>query len=310
VLGNLGSERVEFHLKIDLHSHSTCSDGKESVAEVFHQAKLAGVDVLALTDHDTTHGWAEAAAAARAEGIGFVPGIEVTTRAHVTSADGKLRKFGVHMLAYLPDPNNVELQQVLSDSVASREIRLRAIVEKISQDYDLEWSDVEMFIESGATYGRPAVADAMVHRGHFKNREEVFSRVWPNGQDRYYVPNRGVPDTIEAIKLIRRAGGVPIIAHPLSRGKGPKFFEPLPVAHFEEMIAAGLAGFEVHHRDVKFRARNWLKKLAKKHDLIYTGSSDYHGLTGKPNRLGENTTSPEMLERILAQATGTVAQLN
>jgi hypothetical protein len=95
----------------------------------------------------------------------------------------------------------------------------------------------------------------------------------------------------------------------MSRGKGPAEGQPMPRAHFEEMIAAGLAGFEVDHRDVKFRARNWLKKLAKKHDLIYTGSSDYHGLTGKPNRLGENTTSPEMFERILAQATGTKAQL-
>lgn len=296
-------------MKIDLHAHSNCSDGKESVEEVFRQAKLAGVDVLALTDHDTTHGWPLAAAAASAEGIGFVPGIEVTTRAHVYSPSGELHKFGVHMLAYLPDPNHEELQRVLSDSVTSRELRLRAIVEKIGADYDLDWSDVEMFLADGATFGRPAVADAMVHRGHFSNRDEVFAEVWPNGIDRYYVPNRGVPDTVESIRLIRRAGGVPIIAHPLSRGKGPEVGQAMPREHFEEMIAAGLAGFEVDHRDVPEHAQKWLREVAAEFDLIVTGSSDYHGLDGKQNRLGENTTTPEMLERIIAQASGTKAQL-
>ncbi len=297
-------------MKIDLHAHSNCSDGKESVEEVFRQAKLAGVDVLALTDHDTTHGWPLAAAAAKAEGIGFVPGIEVTTRAHVTSHEGKLRKFGVHMLAYLPDPNHEELQTVLRNSVESRELRLRQIVDKVGAVYDLTWDDVEPMIEAGATFGRPAVADALVKREHFKSRKHVFKALWgKNTKHDFYVPNRGVPDTIEAIKLIRLAGGVPIIAHPLSRGKGPKFGQPMPREHFEEMIAAGLAGFEVNHRDVSWRARRWLKNLAKEHDLIVTGSSDYHGLTGKPNRLGENTTSKEMLDRIIAQATGTRPQL-
>ena len=296
-------------MKIDLHAHSNCSDGKESVEEVFRQAKLAGVDVLALTDHDTTHGWPLAAAAASAEGIGFVPGIEVTTRAHVYSPSGELHKFGVHMLAYLPDPNHEELQQVLSDSVTSRELRLRAIVEKIGADYDLDWSDVEMFLADGATFGRPAVADAMVHRGHFSNRDEVFAEIWPNGVDRYYVPNRGVPDTVESIRLIRRAGGVPIIAHPLSRGKGPEVGQAMPREHFEEMIAAGLAGFEVDHRDVPEHAQKWLREMATEFDLIVTGSSDYHGLDGKQNRLGENTTSQEMFERIVAQATGTLIRI-
>jgi hypothetical protein len=213
------------------------------------------------------------------------------------------------MLAYLPDPNHEELQQVLSESVTSREVRLRAIVEKIGADYDLDWSDVEMFLADGATFGRPAVADAMVHRGHFNNRDAVFAEVWPNGVDRYYVPNRGVPDTVESIRLIRRAGGVPIIAHPLSRGKGPEVGQAMPREHFEEMIAAGLAGFEVDHRDVPAHAQKWLREMAAEFDLIVTGSSDYHGLTGKKNRLGENTTSKEMLDRIIAQATGTRPQL-
>lgn len=293
-------------MKIDLHSHSTCSDGRESVSTVFAEAKRAGVDVLALTDHDTTHGWAEATEAATREGIGFVPGIEVTTRAHVTNAAGELHKFGVHMLAYLPDPNHAALEFALEESVLSREKRLQAIVELIAEDYGIEWQDVLNVLEEGATYGRPAIADALIKKGKFQYRNEVFAEIWEQS-NKYYVPNRGVPDTIDAIKLIRDAGGVPIIAHPLARGKRPPPGQGFPIDHFEEMIAAGLAGFEVDHRDVEEDSRNWLRGLAKQHDLIITGSSDYHGIDGKPNRLGENTTSPEMLQRILDQGSGSAA---
>lgn len=285
---------------IDLHSHSTRSDGRESVRTVFEEAKKAGVDVLALTDHDTTAGWQEAAEAAAELGIRFIPGIEVTTRAHVTGRDGKPRKFGVHMLAYLPNPEHPELVKVLAESVQSREGRLKDITEKVAEKWHITWAEVEAQLSSGATKGRPALADALVAKGYFINRGEVFDQVFFQGSP-FYVPNRGVPDTIDAIKLIRRAGGVPVIAHPLGRGKGPKWYQPLPIAHFEEMIAAGLAGFEVYHRDVPARARRWLIRLAKKHDLVITGSSDYHGKEGKVNLLGENTTSEAMLERIVSQ---------
>ena len=288
---------------IDLHSHSNKSDGRESVREVFENAHRSGVDILALTDHDTTSGWHEAESIARELGIGFVPGIEVTTRANVLGLDGRRHRFGVHMLAYLPDPNDVALASALVTSVESRQGRLREIVAKIAVDYELTWDDVEAELVDGATMGRPAVADALVTRGHFTNRGEVFDQLFFQGSP-YYVPNTGVPETIEAIELIRGAGGVPIIAHPLSRGKGPAEGEPMPVAHFEEMIEAGLAGFEVMHRDVPRHSREWLLSMATKHDLIVTGSSDYHGETGKPNRLGENSTSPEMFARILAQASG------
>ncbi len=295
-------------MKIDLHSHSTCSDGKESVSTVFAEAKRAGVDVLALTDHDTTHGWAEAQVAAKNEGIGFVPGIEVTTRAHVKNPDGELHKFGVHMLAYLPDPNHEALKYVLEESVLSREKRLQSIVELIAEDYGIEWQDVLDELEDGATFGRPAIADALIKKGKFRYRNEVFAEIWEQS-NKYYVPNRGVPDTIDAIQLIRSAGGVPIIAHPLARGKRPPKGAGFPVAHFEEMIDAGLAGFEVDHRDVEEDSREWLRSMAAKHDLIVTGSSDYHGIDGKPNRLGENTTTQEMLQRILEQGTGAEALL-
>jgi predicted metal-dependent phosphoesterase TrpH len=293
---------------IDLHSHSQKSDGRESVREVFETAVRAGLSVLALTDHDTTAGWDEAYDLSAELGIGFVPGIEVTTRANVVGADGHRHRFGVHMLAYLPNPQDTALLGALTTSVESRFGRLREIVEKIAQDYSLDWQDVQAELADGATAGRPAVADALITRGHFTNRGEVFEKLFFQGSP-YYVPNTGVPETIEAIELIRGAGGVPVIAHPLARGKGPAEGEPMPTAHFEQMIEAGLAGFEVMHRDVPEHARAWLLSLAEKRDLIITGSSDYHGEHGKPNRLGENATSVAMLERILEQAKGAQAYL-
>lgn len=293
---------------IDMHVHSNNSDGRESVAEVFAAAAAAGVTTLALTDHDTTAGWAEARELARQHRIGFVPGIEVTTRARVVDADGEVRRFGVHMLAYLPNPNNVALAEALRVSVESREVRLREITERIAADYHLSWSDVLGQLTDGATPGRPAVADALIANGHFEQRGEVFDKLFFKGSP-YYVPNTGVPETIDAIRLIRAAGGVPVIAHPLSRGKRPESPSDFPRQHFLDMIESGLAGFEAHHRDVEPDVAQWLVALAKEFDLVITGSSDYHGADGKPNLLGEHTTTPEMLKRILDQGQGSVPEL-
>ncbi len=291
-------------MKIDLHAHSSWSDGDETVDVVFETAAAAGVDVLALTDHDNTIGWGEAEAAAKRLGMGFVPGIEVTTRAR-RNVD---HSFGVHMLAYLPDPNNEALMTAIGGSMASREVRLREIFDKVSRDFALDWSDVEGQLSESGSWGRPAVAAALVARGHFEHVNDVFKTVWGPGETRYYVPNEEVPEVFEAIQLIRNAGGVPIIAHPMARGKGPAEGEPMPLDHFKKMIEAGLAGFEVFHRDVPEHARKWLIELAKEHDLILTGSSDYHG-NRKENPIGENTTTLEMLERIVAQGSGTKALL-
>jgi 3',5'-nucleoside bisphosphate phosphatase len=279
-------------LRIDLHAHSTHSDGREDVRTIFASAQAAGVDVLALTDHDSTAGWVEAAEVATELGMGFVPGIEVTTM-----AQGKNKPFSVHMLAYLPDPNNAALQSVLRHTVVAREQRLRDITELVSPVWSITWDDVMAQLREGATMGRPAVADALVAAGHFANRGEVFEQVLFDGSE-FYVSNESAPDVLDAIELIRNAGGVPVIAHPLGRSDGN---HALPEAHFRAMIEAGLAGFEVYHRDVPQFARDWLLGLAEEFDLVVTGSSDYHGLNGKENRLGENLTEPEMLERIAAQ---------
>ncbi|CAB4638694.1 unannotated protein [freshwater metagenome] len=291
---------------IDLHTHSTRSDGLDTPSQLMENAAEAGLEVIALTDHDTVSGWDEARAKAKALGLGFVPGIEVTSVSDIERFGKKIR-ISVHLLAYLPDPEHNALEIVLGDTVATREARGRAIVEKLAEQIPITWEMVLDHLDKGATIGRPAIADTLVTMGLVHDRSAAFE-YYLSTDGPFYVSHSAV-STIDAIGLIRQAGGVPVIAHPL-KGVGPNTDpEDLPMDHFQEMIAAGLQGVEVYHRDVPEAARKWLLELAAKHDLVVTGSSDYHGVEGKPNQLGENTTSQEMLERILKLGTGTKASL-
>jgi 3',5'-nucleoside bisphosphate phosphatase len=293
-------------VKIDLHTHSTRSDGLDSPSQLIANAARAGIGIIALTDHDTVSGWDEARGKASEMGLGFVPGIEVTSVSDVERF-GKTIRISVHLLAYLPDPDHKALEIVLGDTVATREARGRAIVEKLAEQIPITWEMVMDHLDKGATIGRPAIADTLVTMGLVPDRSAAFD-YYLSTDGPFYVSHSTV-STIEAIGLIRAAGGVPVIAHPL-KGVGPDTDpEDLPMAHFEQMIAAGLQGVEVYHRDVPETARKWLLELAAKHDLVVTGSSDYHGVEGKPNQLGENTTSREMLDRILLLGTGTKASL-
>jgi predicted metal-dependent phosphoesterase TrpH len=293
-------------VKIDLHTHSTRSDGLDSPSDVITNAAKAGVGVIALTDHDTVSGWDEARGKASELGLGFVPGIEVTSVSDVERF-GKTIRISVHLLAYLPDPDHRALETVLGDTVATREARGRAMVEKLAEQIPITWDMVLDHLDAGATIGRPAIADTLVTMGLVPDRSAAFD-YYLSTDGPFYVSHSTV-STLEAIGLIRQAGGVPVIAHPL-KGVGPNTDpEDLPIAHFEQMIASGLKGVEVYHRDVPETARKWLLELAAKHDLVVTGSSDYHGVAGKPNQLGENTTSQQMLDRIVGLATGTKASL-
>ena len=293
-------------VKIDLHTHSTRSDGLDSPSELIANAAKAGIGIIALTDHDTVSGWDEARGKAFELGLGFVPGIEVTSVSDIERF-GRSIRISVHLLAYLPDPDHKALEIVLGDTVATREARGRAIVEKLAEQIPITWEMVMDHLDKGATIGRPAIADTLVTMGLVPDRSAAFD-YYLSTDGPFYVSHSTV-STLEAIGLIRAAGGVAVIAHPL-KGVGPDTDpEDLPMAHFEEMIAAGLQGVEVYHRDVPETARKWLLELAGKHDLVVTGSSDYHGVSGKPNQLGENTTSQEMLDRILLLGTGTKASL-
>ncbi len=270
----------------DLHLHSVHSDGTESPAQVMSAAHRHGLRTAALTDHDTTSGWAEAAEAASSLGMTFIPGMELSAKHEWRS---------VHVLAYLIDPDDTALRAMTDRIRSSRMDRARTMAARISRDYDLEWDDIVAQTSDGATVGRPHIADALVAKGHVRDRTEAFSSIL-NPRGDYYVA-LFAPDPVTAVRLVAEAGGVPIIAHPAGRAG------LLPMPLMERMLAAGLGGFELAHRENLESGVRTLRRLCAERDLIVTGSSDYHGL-GKPNLPGENTTTDEMVARLIARATG------
>ncbi|MCC3273947.1 PHP domain-containing protein [Arthrobacter zhangbolii] len=276
-------------MRIDLHTHSSVSDGTEQPAEVMAAAAGAGLDVVALTDHDTTAGWAEAAAAAAKLGLAFVPGMEVSCR----SAEG----ISVHVLSYLHDPEHPGLLEEIARSRAARVSRAELMVSRLAEDFPIDWAAVQEQVAPGATIGRPHIADALVAAGVVPNRSAAFSGIL-TARSPYFVAHYA-PEPARAVELVRQAGGVPVFAHPVASSRGRVVGE----ATFHEMIDAGLLGVEVDHRDNPEEGRQWLRRLAGENSLLVTGSSDYHG-TGKPNRLAEFTTDPAVLVRIAELGTG------
>jgi predicted metal-dependent phosphoesterase TrpH len=271
----------------DLHLHSDRSDGTQPPAEVIRVAHQHGLRTVALTDHDTTSGWAEAAQAATSLDMTFLPGMEMSAKHEWRS---------VHLLAYLIDPDDAALRAMTDRVRTSRLDRARTMAARIARDYDLTWDDILAETTDGATVGRPHIADALVRRGHVRDRTEAFSSILsPRGD--YYVA-LFAPDPVTAVALIAGAGGVPIVAHPAGRAG------VLPRALLERMLEAGLAGFELGHRENLEPGVRMLRRLVAERDLIATGSSDYHG-AGKPNTPGEHTTDDAMVQRIVARGAGT-----
>lgn len=277
-------------MRIDLHTHSNVSDGTESPAAVMAAASAAGLDVIALTDHDSTEGWAEASRAVLKSGVALVPGMEVSCR----TGDG----ISVHLLSYLHDPTHPGLLEEITKAKDARLTRAERMVSLLAEDYPLSWDDVIHHVVPGATIGRPHIADALVAAGIVADRSEAFASILTS-HSKYFLQHYA-PDPVLAVELVRAAGGVPVFAHPVASERGRIVGE----GTYRDMIDAGLAGLEIEHRDNPEEGREFLRGLAARHGLLITGSSDYHG-TGKPNRLGENLTSPEMLACIEEAATGT-----
>lgn len=280
-------------MRIDLHTHSRVSDGTDSPAELVRAAKAAGLDVVALTDHDTSAGWAEAVAEARRVGISLVRGMEISTLHH-----GR----GVHLLAYLPDPTYPPLVEELVRVLEGRDGRLPAMLERLAGlGMDLTLDDVLAVSGDAAASGRPHVADALVAKGYVASRDEAFDRLLGAGRpayvDRYAAPLE------EMIRIVAAAGGVTVIAHPWGRTAREQPDE----AMLSSLVSAGLSGIEVDHQDHTPERRDKLRVIARNLDLVVTGSSDYHGTGKTGHHLGVNTTDPAEYERLLARAAAAAA---
>ena len=272
---------------IDLHTHTTCSDGTDSPRELVNKAIVQGIEVLGITDHDTTSGWQEATQSLRGS-LQLALGAEISCLTN----DG----VSVHMLGLLFDPLHEEMQQVLEETRDGRLPRMRKMIEKMrAEGMDISIEDVEKAMPSGATMGRPHLADALVAKKIVKSRDEAFIDLLHN-DSRFYV-SHAAPTPVEAIALIRRAGGVAVIAHPFASHRG----QILKAEDFIDLVSAGLNGIEVDHRDQNPDERAMLRVIAGELNLVMTGSSDYHG-TGKLNSLAENHTSREQWQKLEAQA--------
>lgn len=269
--------------RIDPHTHSAYSDGTDTPAQLLAAAARAGLDAIALTDHDTTDGWDEACAAVSATGVSLIRGAEISCSASGISA---------HLLAYLFDPANPGLLDVFRRTRQDRETRARRIVDNLSADYPISWEDVLDFAPEGGPVGRPHIADALVRAGCFPDRGAAFVHaLHPSGP--YYV-HHWAPEPVEAVRLVLKAGGVPVLAHPRARGRS----RLLPEAVIGDMADAGLFGIERDHRDHGPQDRADVERIGGELGLALFGSSDYHG-SGKPNRIGENTTDPATIAEVV-----------
>ena len=279
-------------MRIDLHTHSSVSDGTETPAALLATAKSAGLDVVALTDHDTTDGWAEAEAN-RPAGLTVVPGMELSCRWFLTDQP----PISVHLLAYLFDPTHPALAAERARLRADRLGRAERIVQNlIAGGHPLEWDAIVAGCRGGVV-GRPHVARALVASGAATSVDEAFATLLHH-RSPYYVAKADT-EVLAGIRLVREAGGVPVFAHGLARRRGRVLDDDAVAA----MAEAGLLGIEVDHPDHDPEERAHMAGLAKELDLLTTGSSDYHG-TNKTTPIAVCTTDPAQFERLLAAGTG------
>jgi predicted metal-dependent phosphoesterase TrpH len=313
-------------MRIDLHAHTTASDGTDDPAALAGAAGAAGLDVVAVTDHDTTGGWAAAVGGA-VPGVTLVAGIELSCRWYGpprsagpdgtapdgtapdrtapdgTALDGTADEAAdgipLHLLGYLVDPAAPELLAECERLRSGRLDRGRLIADRLAAaGLPVRWEEVRAHA-GGGSVGRPHLARALVDAGVVPTVDEAFRRYLYTGSP-YYVGKVEL-DVLAAVRLVRRCGGVPVFAHPLARRRGRVVGDDAIAA----MTGAGLAGLEVDHPDHADPDRAHLRGLAADLGLLVTGSSDYHG-RNKTVPLGANTTDPAAYERLVAAARGSV----
>jgi 3',5'-nucleoside bisphosphate phosphatase len=274
---------------IDLHAHTTRSDGTDSPTQLVERAAAQGVDVLGLTDHDTFDGWTEAVAALP-PGLTLVPGVEVSAVWHEEDA-----RIGVHILGYLPEPTDPALSAALVRLRESRVRRGRIMVDRLVEaGYPITWAQVREYA-AGAAVGRPHIAQALVDASVVDSVSGAFADLL-NSASPYYVHKDDIP-ALAAVALIDAAGGVSALAHPLARRRGAVIGD----ADIAALVAAGLTAVEVDHPDHSPEDRAHLAGVATDLGIIRLGSSDYHG-ANKPTPLAACTTAPEAYEALVARA--------
>jgi len=264
-------------MRIDLHTHSSVSDGTDAPAELVRKALAVGLDVVALTDHDTFDGLDEAVAEGERLGLGVVRGMELSCSRRGSS---------VHVLAYGADPASPRLAAELARVRDGRLGRLAGVLRKLAA-LGVPVSEAEVMAQVGnsPSVGRPHIADALIAAGHVRDRQQAFDRFLADGGPAHV--HRYTIEVDRGIDLVHEAGGLAVIAHPWGRGRErllpPNVLQDLARDH-------GLDGIEVDHQDHDSDARRRLRALAESLGLLATGSSDYHGTGKLDHDLGCNTT--------------------
>lgn len=274
----------------DLHCHTVFSDGTFSPADLVSAAMAKNLGGVAITDHDTTAGWADASWAARENYFPVIRGSEITA---------EHRGISVHLLAYLYIPDNPALTNLFKATRDARIERTKRMVERLSKDYPITWDDVVAQAKEGGdtTIGRPHIADALVAKGIYPNRSAAFADA-VSGSSKYFIPVRS-PSALSVINAVKAAGGVIFVAHPGATARNRYLLTDDDIRSFAQ---AGLDGLEVHHRDNSPAQQERLAGLADRFHLLKSGGSDWHG-KGKPNELGENVTDVDTVAQIVERGT-------
>ena len=274
--------------RIDLHTHSTASDGTNSPGELIDLAHATGLTTIALTDHDTFAGWPAALAVAEGYDMEFVPGVEMSC----ASDQG----VSMHMLGLLIDASHAPLTEAISLSRDDRIPRMKKLISNLrAAGMDVSFSELLANVGEEVTIGRPHLADLMVNKGIVRDRDQAFAEYLHNDSP-YYVGHYAIDGTL-AVQLIKASGGISIFAHPGAYLRG----EVVTFDYIAELAHHGLDALEVDHRDHDADMRKQLRNLANELDLLVTGASDFHG-TGKLNQLGENLTDPAVWQELRSRA--------
>ena len=278
-------------MRIDLHTHSDVSDGSDSPAELTRKAAEAGLDVVAITDHDTVDGWSEARSAGERHGITVVTGIEFS----VTDTDASGESHGRHLIGYAVDPEHPRIDEILRKAASSRIDRIDELFRRL-EELGVGVDEQAVRADAENIPSRKHVAKAMVERGHVADEDEAF-REWLNEGQPAYV-ERWRPDIVDAISAITDAGGVSVIAHPRDTRRGPGVSDE----RLAELAGAGLDGIEVDHQAHAHDVRDALRQTARRLGLVVTGSSDHHGTRKTDHDLGCNLTDPNEARRLLGDS--------